>query len=146
MDLPVPVWNDPGSLSGEINSKEETMAKNLCNVTAPATITGVVEASDDKDAAEKFRALVKAIFGQSGMVVSVVGDPKVTAVAMAKAGDKSKASDEDEEEEEEDEDEEDEDEEEEEEEEEDEKPAKKSAGKKADKKPEGKKVKIKLKG
>lgn len=104
------------------------MAKNLYNVTAPATITGVVEASDDKDAAEKFRALVKAIFGQSGIVVSIVGDPKVTAVAAAKAGDKSKASDEDEEEE-----------------EEDEKPAKKSAGKKADKKPEGKKVKIKLK-
>ena len=109
------------------------MAKSIYTVTAPVTITIVLEASDDKDAAEKFRAMAKA--GTLGCI-SVVGDPKVAAVVAAG---KAKAKDKEEEDEDEEEEEEDEDE------EEEEKP--KKSDKKDDKKPEksGGKVKIKLK-
>jgi len=143
--------------------RKEIMAKSTYNVTVPATITGVVEASDDKEAAQKFRELAKAVFGNMLGVVAIAGDPKVIQVA----GTKSKASndddkpskksskddedeeeddededeeeeeedDEDEEEEEEDDDEDEEEEEEEEEEEDDKKPSKKSdKAKKSDKK------------
>ena len=128
------------------------MAKSNYNVTVPATITAVVEASDDKDAAEKFRALAKAVFGNMFGVISIVGDPKVMQVADGKVKKSSDDDDDDEDEDEEDEDEdeedeEDEDEEDEEDEDEDEKPAKK-ADKKIDKKSDDgkKKIKIKLKG
>jgi len=134
------------------------MAKSNYNVTVPATITAVVEAADDEAAAEKFKALAKAVFGNMFGVISIVGDPKVAIVASSG---KSKASakdepeeeeDDEDEKEEEDEDEpeeEEEDEDDPEEEEEDEKPKKaKSSDKKPDKKADDgkKKIKIKLKG
>ncbi len=142
------------------------MAKSNYNVTVPATITAVIEATDDKEAAEKFRALAKAVFGNMFGVVSIVGDAKVAAVASGKTKASSKDDDKEEEEEEDDEDddedddkeeEEDEDDEDEdedddkEEEEEDDEPVKKP-GKKSDKKPDKKsddgkkKIKIRLKG
>lgn len=136
------------------NQPEETdMAKNIYNVTVPATIIAAVEASDDKDAVEKFRALAKAVFGSMFGVVSIVGDPKVALVTggKAKASEDEEEDDEDEDDDDEDEDEDDEDEEDdekEEDEDEDEKPAKKSDKKSVKKSDDGgkKKIKIKLKG
>jgi len=136
--------------------RKEIMAKSTYNVTVPATITGVVEASDEKEAAQKFRDLAKAVFGNMMGVVAIAGDPKVIQVAgKAKASNdddkpsKKSSKDEEEEEEEEEED----GDEEEEEEEEEEKPSKKSdkksdkSDKKSDKKSDDgkKKIKIKLK-
>jgi cobalamin biosynthesis protein CobT len=156
------------------NQPEETedMTKSNYVVTVPATITAVVEATDDKDASEKFRALAKTVFGNMFGVVSVVGDAKVVQVAGGKtksSGDDDKKSDkkssksddddddddedeDEEEEEEEDDDEEDGDDEEEGEDDDDDEDEKKSSksDKKSDKKSskpdEKKKVKIKLRG
>jgi len=158
------------------NQPEETedMAKSNYVVTVPATITAVVEATDDKDASEKFRALAKAVFGNMFGVVSVVGDAKVVQVAGGKtksSGDddkksdkKSSKSDDDDDEDEDEEDDDDEEEEEDDDEEEgedddeeegdddddeDEKKSSKSdkkSDKKSSKPDEKKKVKIKLKG
>jgi hypothetical protein len=157
-------------------NQQETadMAKSNYVVTVPATITAVVEASDDKDASEKFRALAKAVFGNLLGTISIVGDAKVVQVAGGKtkpSGDddkksdkKSSKSDDDDDEEEEDDEEDDEEEEDEDDEEEgeddedegeddeddeDEKKSSKSdkkSDKKSSKPDEKKKVKIKLKG
>jgi N-methylhydantoinase A/oxoprolinase/acetone carboxylase beta subunit len=144
------------------NQSEETedMAKSKYNVTVPATITAVIEATDDKEAVEKFRALAKAVFGNMFGVVSIVGDAQVVEVAKTKTKSKIKDEDKEEEEDEDEPEEEDEDGDEDEPEEEDEdepeeededEPVKKSSNK-ADKKPDKKsddgkkKIKIKLRG
>jgi hypothetical protein len=159
---------------GKNNKDQEKQmgTKNLYVVTMPATVSVLVEASDDKDAKASAIKTVESVLGKSVGILHVVGDAKATPVTNAgKAGKVAPPKDEDEEDDDEEEDEDDEeeeedessdddddedeedDDEEEDEDDEDEKPAKKKGDKKPDKKSakpdksDGKKkIKIKLKG
>ena len=138
--------------------------KSLFVVTMPATVTVIVEASDDKEAKTSATKNAESVFGKSFGILHVVGDVKAAPVSTGKVKasapkeeeeeEETEEEEEEEEAEEEEEEEEEEDEEEEEEEEEEEKPAKnkikvgaKGDDKKSDdKKSDGKKkIKIRLK-